>query len=70
MATYQQIQSYVKNRYGFQPKPCWIAHVKELAGLPVRHAWNREGEVRKEPCPPEKVEPIRSALRHFDMLYG
>jgi hypothetical protein len=29
MATYKQIQEYVKAEYGYQPKSCWIADVKE-----------------------------------------
>jgi hypothetical protein len=68
MATYKQIQDWVKKEYGFDPKTCWIAHVKELSGLPVRRAWNRRGAKRENPCPPEKVESIREALRHFGMI--
>lgn len=68
MTTYKQIQAYVRERYGFQPKTCWIAHVKEMHGLPVRRAWNRQGPGRQVPCPAEKVEPIREALRHFRMI--
>jgi hypothetical protein len=29
---------------------------------------NRQGAERVEPCPPEKVELIRSALRYFGMI--
>lgn len=36
MATYKQIQTYVRTEYGFVPKSCWIAHCKELCGLPLR----------------------------------
>jgi len=36
MATYKQIQEYVKRKYGFVPKSCWIAHVKEMNGLKPR----------------------------------
>jgi hypothetical protein len=67
MATYKQIGHHVKMHYGFAPKSCWIAHVKELSGLPVKRAWNRSSQGRKVPCPPDKVEPIRAALRHFGM---
>ena len=68
MATYMQIQAWVKRRYGFTPKTCWIAHAKELSGLPVRRAWNRHGSSRAEPCPPEKKGQILNALRHFKMI--
>ena len=68
MATYKQIQEWVKNEFGFIPETCWIAHVKELSGLPVRQAWNRRGVIREKPCPPDKVEPIRDAFQYFGMI--
>jgi hypothetical protein len=68
MATYKQIQDWVKQRYGFIPKTCWIAHVKDMSGLPMRKAPNRQGVERVEPSPPGKVEPIMSALRHFGII--
>lgn len=68
MATYTQIQDYVRVHYGYVPQTCWIAHVKELAGLPVRPAYNRQGAARVKPCPPEKQEHIRKAFEHFAML--
>lgn len=68
MATYEQIQTWVRERYGFTPKTCWIAHVKEMAGLAPRRAPNRIGAGRVYPCPPDKAEPVKLALRHFGML--
>ena len=68
MAPYQQIQEYVKRRYGFVPQTCWIAHVKELSGLAVRRAANRRSSRRVKPCPPDKQEPIHEALKHLGML--
>ena len=68
MATYKQIQTWVKQTYGFVPETCWIADVKFQSGLPMRKAPNRKGMERVKPCPPEKVEIIRSALRHFGMI--
>jgi len=41
MATYKQIQTWVKQRYWFVPKACWIADVKHMSGLPMRIAPNR-----------------------------
>ena len=67
-ATYREIQAWVKAHYGFQPKTCWIAHVKFKEGLSMRKAPNRRAAERVEPCPPEKAEPIRSALMHFGMI--
>jgi hypothetical protein len=69
MATYKQLQAYVKQQYGFVPKTCWIAHVKEMSGLHPSLAPNRyDSEKREYPCPLDKIEPIRSAFRHFEMI--
>lgn len=66
--TYRQIQEYVKSHSGFAAKTCWIAHVKELHGLPVRRAWNRSGQERAVPCPPDKRPAIEQAFRHFGAI--
>jgi len=68
MSTYREIQKYVKQRFGFQPKTCWIAHVKELNGVPTRIVWNRAGRNREVPCPHEKQPAIEAALRHFGVI--
>ena len=68
MATYKQIEAWVKANHGFVPKSCWIAHVKELCGLPMRKAPNRRGRKRVYPCPEGKRRAIKSALRHFGMI--
>lgn len=69
MATYKEIRAYVKNHYGFFPQPCWIAHMKEICGLPVKMAHNRySADKREKPCPPDKMEPIKEAFRHFKMI--
>ena len=67
MVAYKEIQAYVKSKYGFVPKTCWITHVKELCGLPLRETWNRSSE-RSNPCPPNKIEFIKDAFRHFKMI--
>jgi len=67
-ATYKQIQAWVKSEHRFVPKTCWIAHCKELNGLPLGRAPNRQGLRRVEPCPPAKRHAIEDALRHFGML--
>jgi hypothetical protein len=67
--TYLEIQKWVYRRHGFIPKTCWIAHCKELCGLPLGAAANRqEGAERSDPCPLEKQAPIKQAFRHFGML--
>lgn len=68
MATYYQVQNWVSEHYGFVPKTCWIAHVKELNRLPRRDAPNRLGSQRAQPCPPEKRGAIEAAFHHFGLL--
>ena len=69
MATIKEIQAYTKSQSGFIPKSAWVAHVKEMCGLSPRVAYNRkDANVRKEPCPSNKVEAIKDALRHFDII--
>ncbi len=67
-ATYQEIQKWVRQRHGFEPKTCWIAHCKELSRLPVRAAANRQAEQRSQPCPPDKQAAIKQAFQYFGML--
>ena len=54
MATYKEIQGYVKETYGFLPKTCWIAHMKELCGIPVKNAPNRISPSHREKLVPLK----------------
>lgn len=68
MATYKEIEAFVKGKYGFKPKTCWIAHVMELCGLEVKPAWNRKGVERANPCPENKRAAIKEALRRFGMI--
>ncbi len=66
MATYKEIQSEVKAQYGFVPKSCRIADVKERMGLQPRKAANRLGAERMVPCPPNRVEFIASVIRRLN----
>lgn len=69
MATYTQIEKYIKEKNLFVPKPCWIAHVKSHYGLTTRTAPNRiSPAARRYPCPPNKWPAIEAAFRHFGMI--
>ncbi len=69
MTTYRKIQIYVKNKHGFVPKTCWIAHAKEIFGIPVYKAPNRiDSDLRVNPCPEDKLFAIKDAFRHFGMI--
>lgn len=69
LATYKQIQDYIKHNNGYVPKTCWIAHMKEVCGLKPRVAPNRyEANMRTNPCPLVKQDDIKNAFRHFNMF--
>ena len=69
MATYKEIQGYIKDKYGFTVKTCWIADMKEQCSIPMRVAPNRiDPNSRVKPCPEEKKQAIIEAFRHFDMI--
>ncbi len=69
MATDAEIQKFVQHHHGFIPKTGWIAHVKEVHGIPTLRGAKRARRDRDiEPCPPEKREAIEEALRHFGMI--
>lgn len=69
MATYKEIQKWVKSNHGFTVKTCWIAHAKEIYNIPVKQSPNRyHPDVRTNPCPEEKLASIKRAFEHFDMI--
>lgn len=62
--TYAAIQAHIRRLGGPAVKTCWIAHVKELNGWPVRAAWNRRSSTKREhPCPPAMRALIERAIR-------
>lgn len=67
MATYRQIQEYIRGRHDVVVQTCWIADIKEQANLPVRVAPNRRGAERVKPCPADKKAFIEEAFRYFGM---
>jgi len=69
MATYAEVQEAVKSAHGRSIKTCWIAHVKEMNGLPLRKAWNRLSPTeRAVPCPDWARPLIEDAMRRLGML--
>jgi len=68
MATYNEIQQWIKKKYGYTEKSCWIADIKSQCGLPMRTAHNRKGKNRRYPCPQNRIKPIKDAFRHFRMI--
>jgi len=69
MATYKQIQEYVRETHGYVPKTCWIAHMKEICGLNPQVARNRRSATnRMYPCPPHRQDDLRKTLAHFKLI--
>lgn len=64
MATYREIENYVRNNFGFVPKTCWIADVKNSFGLTTRVAPNRHSLIKRtNPCLSEKRQFIIKAMK-------
>lgn len=69
MATYKEIQEYVKGKHGYLPRGTWIAHMKEICGLnPKMAATRRSPNKRVNPCPQEKQGDLREAFLHFKLI--
>jgi hypothetical protein len=69
MVTYKAIQADVRKRSGRFVKTCWIAHVKELNGLPMRIAPNRRtASCRAYPCPHWARPLIEDTMRRKGAL--
>jgi len=68
--TYKRIQEYVQEKYGFKVHTAYIVEVKRMVGLDMHKAPNAVEQKKREyhPCPPEKVEAIKDALRHFGLI--
>ena len=68
--TYKMIKEYIEEKYGFKVHTAYIAEVKRDLGLPMYDAPNAVEELkqpRKHPTP-EKVEAIKDALKHFEII--
>ena len=69
-ATYQEIQEWVKEKYGFHVTHLNIAQVKRKHGIIERENYNKpKSEDSRQPrCPEEKEKAIKEALKHFQMI--
>ena len=68
--TYKMIKEYIEAKYGFKIHTAYIAEVKRELGLPMYDAPNAVEELkqpRKHPTA-EKVEAIKDALKHFEVI--
>ena len=68
--THKMIKEYIEAKYGFKVHTAYIAEVKRDLGLPMYDAPNAVEELkqpRKHPTA-EKVEAIKDALKHFEVI--
>ena len=69
-ASYEEIKSYVLEKYGLKVSHLYIAQVKRECGIIERKNYNlpkTEGN-RVPECPEDKREAIKDAFRHFKMI--
>ena len=64
------IQSYVEEKYRFKVHTAYIAEVKRSFALSMYDAPNKAEELKHpyKPAPAYKVEAIKDALKHFEVI--
>ena len=69
-ATYDEIKTYVLEKFGLKVSSLYISQVKRKCGLEVGPNYNlSKSEGQKVPqCPPEKEKAIMAALEYFQMM--
>jgi hypothetical protein len=69
-ATYEQIQEWVQEKYGFHVTHLNIAQVKRKYGIIERENYSKPKSLdsRQPGCPEEKVKAIEAALKYFQMI--
>ena len=68
--TYKRTKEYIEAKYGFKVHTAYIAEVKRDLGLPMYDVPNAVEELKqpKKHSTPEKVEAIKDALKHFELI--
>ena len=69
-ATYQEIQEWVQEKYGFNVSHLNISQVKRKHGIIERENYNKpKSEDSRQPgCPEEKERAIEDAMKRFQMI--
>jgi hypothetical protein len=60
MSKNRKLQDHIRATHGRVMQTCWIGHVKELNGLPLKP---RHKGVRVKPCPDQWRPVIEDAMR-------
>ena len=68
--TYKMIQAYIKDKFGLKMHTSYIAEVKRNMGIQMQTEVRTEENLKyRKPHPPgEKVEAIKKALLHFELI--
>lgn len=69
-ATYDEIKTYVLEKYGLKVSSLYIFQVKRKCGLDVGQNYNlsKKEDAKVPQCPPEKEAAITEALKFFGMI--
>ena len=69
-ATYEEVQEWVQEKYGFHVSHLNIAQVKRKHGIIERENYNKpKSDDRRQPgCPTEKEQAIEEAMKLFHMI--
>ena len=69
-ATYDEIKSYVLEKYGLKVSSLYISQVKRKCGLDVGQNYNlpKKEDAKVPQCPPDREAAIMDALKHFQMI--
>ena len=69
-ATYEEIVSFILDKYGLQVTSLNIAQIKRKCGIIERENYNlpKKENSRQPHCTPEKEEAIMDAFMHFKMI--
>ena len=69
-ATYEEIQAWVQEKYGFHVTHLNIAQVKRKHGIIERENYNKpkSPDSRQRGCPEDKTKAIEAALRFYQMI--
>ena len=69
-ATYEEIQEWVQEKYGFHVSHLNIAKTKRKCGIIERQNYNlpKSEDSRSPETPPEKEKAIKEAFSYFQMI--
>ena len=69
-ATYEEIKTYVLEKFGLKVSSLYISQIKRKCGLGVgdSHSQPKSEGAKVPTCPPKKETAIRAALEHFRMI--